>query len=257
VTRHDNRGSVIIHDDIPRHIPQLGDITLADFPAELGLFPLDEALLLPQGRLPLNVFEPRYVALVEDALASNRLIGMIQPRPLEGMGDTGPGDDTVTDPGMDDGYSDTPPLYGIGCVGRITAMTERVDGTYAITLTGIARFRLLRETALRRGYRVGRIDVSSFVSDLTDSGDDIPFDREGLLNALHDFCEAQGVSTHWEALRQMDDAALLVTLPMICPFGTAPRQMMLEAPTPAARAQILRNLLDGAGHEPDEGASPS
>ncbi|RFD20934.1 peptidase [Komagataeibacter melaceti] len=255
MTRYDRRGTVIIHDDIPRRIPQLGEMTLADFPAELGLFPLDEALLLPQGRLPLNVFEPRYIALVEDALAGNRLIGMIQPRPFDGMEDTGPDDDI--DAGMDDGHSDTPPLYGIGCVGRITAMTERMDGTYAITLTGIARFRLLRETELRRGYRVGRIDASSFVADLTDSGDDIPFDREGLLNALHDFCESQGVSTQWDALRQMDDAALLVTLPMICPFGTAPRQMMLEAPTPAARAQILRNLLDGAGHEPEEGASPS
>ncbi|BAK83884.1 LON peptidase substrate-binding domain-containing protein [Komagataeibacter medellinensis] len=254
MTQHDARGSVIIHDDIPRNIPQIGDMTLADFPAELGLFPLDEALLLPQGRLPLNVFEPRYIALVEDALATNRLIGMIQPRPLEGM-DTSTLSD-ADEPGMDDGYSTTPPLYGIGCIGRITAMTEREDGTYAITLTGIARFRLLRETGLRRGYRVARIDASSFVSDLTDSEDDIPFDREGLLNALHDFCEAQGVSTQWDALRQMDDAALLVTLPMICPFGTAPRQLMLEAPTPAARAQILRNLLDGTGHGPGEGASP-
>ncbi|NVN37240.1 LON peptidase substrate-binding domain-containing protein [Komagataeibacter swingsii] len=255
MTRHDPRGTIIIHDDIPRRIPQIGDMTLADFPAELGLFPLDEALLLPQGRLPLNVFEPRYVALVEDALAGNRLIGMIQPRPLDGM-DGSPLDD-AGDADMDDGYSTTPPLYNIGCIGRITAMTERADGTYAITLTGIARFRLLRETEMRRGYRVARVDASSFVSDLTDGGDDIPFDREGLLNALHDFCEAQGVSTQWDALRQMDDAALLVTLPMICPFGTEPRQMMLEAPTPAARAQILRNLLDGAGHEPDEGASPS
>ncbi|MFT8710873.1 LON peptidase substrate-binding domain-containing protein [Komagataeibacter rhaeticus] len=255
MTRHAGRGTVIIMDDIPRHIPQIGDMTLADFPAELGLFPLDEALLLPQGRLPLNVFEPRYIALVEDALATSRLIGMIQPRPLEGMDASIPPD--AEEAGMDDGYSTTPPLYGIGCIGRITTMTEREDGTYAITLTGIARFRLLRETGLRRGYRVARVDASSFVSDLTDSEDDIPFDREGLLNALHDFCEAQGVSTQWDALRQMDDAALLVTLPMICPFGTAPRQMMLEAPTPAARAQILRSLLDGTGQEPDEGASPS
>ncbi|MBV1830123.1 peptidase [Komagataeibacter sp. AV436] len=256
MTRHDEGGVVVIHDDIPRRIPLVSEMTLADFPAELGLFPLDEALLLPQGRLPLNVFEPRYIALVEDALASNRLIGMIQPRLLNGMDDT-PLDDEADDPGMDDGYSHTPPLYNIGCVGRITAMTERADGTYAITLTGIARFRLLRETGLRRGYRVARVDTSSFVSDLTDVEDEIPFDREGLLNALHDFCEAQGVSTQWDALHQMDDAALLVTLPMICPFGTGPRQKMLEAPTPADRARILRDLLEGTGHEPDEGASPA
>lgn len=133
-------------DDIPRRVPKLGDVTLADIPPEIGLFPLSGVVLLPRGRLPLNVFEPRYIALVEDALATQRLIGMIQPRWRE----------------EEDEANSAPPLYPIGCLGRIVSFTERADGTYAITLAGLTRFRLLRETEETRGYRQARIDVSTF-----------------------------------------------------------------------------------------------
>lgn len=145
-------------------------MTLADIPPEVGLFPLSGVLLLPRGKLPLNVFEPRYIALVEDALASHRLIGLIQPRWQED----------------EDEGNEAPPLYTTGCLGRLTSMTERADGTYAMTLTGLLRFRLLRETGLRRGYRVARIDVSSFAGDLNEIPSE-PFDRTQLLNSLKNY----------------------------------------------------------------------
>ncbi|MFW7268211.1 LON peptidase substrate-binding domain-containing protein [Gluconacetobacter sp. Hr-1-5] len=219
-------------------------MTLADMPAELGLFPLREVLLLPRGKLPLNVFEPRYVALLEDALAGNRLIGMIQPR-----------DDAVENEGSDaDGEDPFPPLYTIGAVGRITSLTERADGTYAVTLTGLARFRLLRETGLHRGYRRARIDVSSFACDLTDSAD-LFFDRSRMLAALRRYCSMRGFGTRWNVIDQMDDETLLITLPMICPFPAAEKQALLESASLNDRARTLQTLLELAGHEPGDEAS--
>ena len=265
-SRHDRVGHVVEHDDIPRRIPLIQDMTLADFPAEIGLFPLNEAMLLPHGKLPLNVFEPRYVALVEDALREGRMIGMIQTRDWPGMDmvenmmpGAGVPDDETDDGtgGVSGGADETPPLYSVGCIGRITSMTERADGTYGITLTGLARFRLLREAGVRRGYRVARIDVSGFAADVTDPDEDVAYDRERLLESLRRFCTQQGLSTQWDALYEMDDATLLVMLPMICPFATAEKQALLESVTLAERANTLRTLLDMAGHEPDEGASPS
>lgn len=230
----------MIDDDIPRAVPRLRDMTLADMPAELGLFPLREVLLLPRGKLPLNVFEPRYIALLEDALAGTRLIGMIQPR-----------DDTMED---EDGEDQFPPLYDIGAVGRITSLTERADGTYAVTLTGLARFRLLRETGLHRGYRRARIDASSFASDLTDSAD-LYFDRSRMLTALRRYCSMRGFGTRWNVIDQMDDETLLITLPMICPFPAAEKQALLESASLNDRARTLQTLLELAGHEPDDDAS--
>lgn len=219
--------------DIPRNIPRLSDLTLADIPAELGLFPLSGALLLPSGKLPLNVLEPRYIALVEDALASHRFIGMIQPRWQE--------EDEETPTPL-------PPLYKVGCVGRITSFTERRDGTYAVTLTGISRFRLLRETPLHRGYRRARVDASSFSGDLSElpSG---PFDREKLLSALHRYFKQKGLSARWSVIEQMGDDVLLVTLPMICPFPPAEKQALLDAATLTERVRVLQILLDHAGSE--------
>ncbi|GBQ25480.1 Lon-like ATP-dependent protease La [Gluconacetobacter sacchari DSM 12717] len=227
-------------DDVPRAVPRLRDMTLADIPAELGLFPLREVLLLPRGKLPLNVFEPRYIALLEDALAGQRLIGMIQPR-----------GDAMED---EDGRELASPLYDIGAIGRITSMTERADGTYALTLTGLARFRLLRETGLHRGYRRARIDVSSFAYDLTDSAD-LFFDRDRMLAALRHYCRSRGFGTRWNVIDQMDDETLLITLPMICPFPAAEKQALLESASLNDRARALQALLELAGHKPDDEAS--
>lgn len=225
--------------DIPRRIPRVCDLTLADMPIELGLFPLSGVLLLPGGKLPLNIFEPRYIALMEDALASHRLVGMIQPVWRE--------EDEETPEA-------SPPLYKIGCVGRITSFTERSDGTYAVTLTGIARFRLLRETEIDRGYRHARVDVSSFAADLSELPS-APFDRQKLLDALRRYFRQKGLNARWSVIEQMGDDILLVTLPMICPFPPAEKQALLDAATLTERVRVLQMLLDLAG--PEENGPPS
>lgn len=237
-------GTALSGDDIPRAVPRPHDMTLADLPPELGLFPLRDTVLLPRAKLPLNIFEPRYIALVEDAMAGSRLIGMIQPR-RDAM-DEDNGDEMQPAP--------LPALYDIGCAGRITSMTERSDGTYAVTLLGMVRFRLLRETGLHRGYRRARIDASSFASDLTD-GEDPFYDRPRMITALRRYCRRRGFGARWSVIEQMDDEALLITLPMICPFPAAEKQALLESGSLNDRARTLQTLLDLAGHEPEEGAS--
>ncbi|WP_323993529.1 LON peptidase substrate-binding domain-containing protein [Nguyenibacter sp. L1] len=233
-------------------------MTLADIPPELGLFPLREALLLPRGKLPLNVFEPRYVALVEDALAGARLIGMIQPRGDALDEDAEDGDTADGDAAAGDefGFAGPAALYDIGCIGRITSMTERADGTYAVTLTGLSRFRLLREARPRRGYRLGRIDASSFAGDLTE-GEGLFFDRPRMIAALRRYCRRRGFGARWTVIEQMDDEALLITLPMICPFATAEKQALLESGTLNDRARTLQALLDLGGHGADDEGRPS
>ncbi|ANA12610.1 MULTISPECIES: LON peptidase substrate-binding domain-containing protein [Acetobacter] len=225
-------------DDIPRRVPKLGDVTLADIPPEIGLFPLSGVVLLPRGRLPLNVFEPRYIALVEDALATQRLIGMIQPRWRE----------------EEDEANSAPPLYPIGCLGRIVSFTERADGTYAVTLAGLTRFRLLRETGETRGYRQARIDVSTFAGDLNEIPS-APFDREKLLGSMRRYFQKKGLQARWSLLEQMDDDILLVTLPMICPFPPAEKQALLDAEDLTDRVRVLQTLLDLSG--PEQEGPPS
>lgn len=221
-------------DDITRLVPRVNELTLADLPARIGLFPLSGALLLPSGKLPLNVFEPRYVALLEDALRHDRLIGMIQPL-----------DD------MDDG--ETPALHRIGCVGRITSFTERADGTYAVTLSGIIRFRLLMEEgALSRGYRTGRIDCSSFAADLTESGA-VHVDRNRLIGSLRRYLDANHLRTSWSAIDDMEDETLLVVLPMLVPFTADEKQWLLEAETMGDRADLLQSLLDDGSIDDEDG----
>lgn len=231
--------SYLPDDEILRHVPRVSDLTMADIPAEIGLFPLSGVLLLPRGKLPLNVFEPRYVALVEDALASQRLIGMIQP--LWGEED-------------EEEEGKIPPLYTIGCLGRITSFTERADGTFAVTLSGVARFRVLRETGLHRGYRQARIDVSSFVSDMSEIPSE-PFNREKLLDSLRRYFRQKGLSARWSIIEQMEDDTLLVTLPMICPFPPAEKQALLDAGSLTDRVRVLQMLLDLSG--PEEEGPPS
>lgn len=231
--------SYLPDDEILRHVPRVSDLTMADIPAEIGLFPLSGVLLLPRGKLPLNVFEPRYVALVEDALASQRLIGMIQP--LWGEED-------------EEEEGKIPPLYTIGCLGRITSFTERADGTFAVTLSGVARFRVLRETGLHRGYRQARIDVSSFVADLSEIPSE-PFNREKLLDSLRRYFRQKGLSARWSIIEQMEDDTLLVTLPMICPFPPAEKQALLDAGSLTDRVRVLQMLLDLSG--PEEEGPPS
>jgi len=213
-------------DEIQRRVPMLGDLTLADIPPRLGLFPLTGALLLPGGRLPLNVFEPRYVALLEDALAGRRMIGLIQPADLS----------------FDSDEPIEPVLHDIGTIGRISSFTERADGTFAITLYGVSRFRLLREQPTTRSWREGIVDASAFADDLVEA-ESSPLDRSSLMEALKHYFTARRLKTNWSTIEEMDDSALLVVLPMLVPFSPDEKQALLEAGTPNDRAEVLLDLL--------------
>jgi len=202
-----------------------------DLPAELPVFPLNGVLLLPRGRLPLNVFEPRYLAMTRDALAPPRLIGMIQP----------------TDPAGESDPDATPPLYAIGCAGRIIAFSESDDGRFVLTLAGVARFRIARELPGRGGYRVVAPNWQEFRDDL--APDEHTIDRAGLLAALRPYFDGRGLKADWDQVEKTADERLVAMLSMVCPFEPPEKQALLEAPTLADRAKILRGLLEMGARE--------
>ncbi len=204
-----------------------------DLPTEFPVFPLTGALLLPHGKLPLNIFEPRYKAMVEDALAAPRTLAMIQPDPNATVGPSGPG------------------LYRIGCLGRLSSFSETDDGRYLITLSGLQRFAIDAELGMRRGYRRVRADLSRFTADLDAQPTLRGVEREPLLAALRAFFTHRGIDANWDAIRKMPDEALVVTLSMVCPFEAAEKQALLEAPTDADRAATLLALLQMGAAGPD------
>jgi uncharacterized protein len=207
---------------------------LDELPAEFPVFPLTGALLLPRGKLPLNIFEPRYLAMVEDALGAGRMFAMIQPDPQKPVGPSGPG------------------LYRIGCLGRLTSFSETDDGRYLITLSGLTRFAVVEELDMRRGYRRVRADYGAFAADLDTAPELADLDRAGLLTALRGYFLRRGFDANWEAIGKMANDTLVVTLAMVCPFDPAEKQALLEAPTEAERAATLRTLLEIDTHQPTE-----
>ncbi len=215
--------------------PLSSEIALPD---EFPIFPLGGALLLPRGRLPLNIFEPRYLAMVEDALSAGRMFGMVQPNPRLAADAHGPG------------------LFRVGCLGRLSSFSETDDGRYLITLTGICRFEIAAELPPRRGYRRVRADLSRFAADLELQGGGSGFDRTELLAALRGYFTRRGFDANWDAIGQMDDEVLVVTLCMVCPFEPVEKQALLEADSAADRAQALLALLRidafGPGGEPGQ-----
>ncbi len=209
-------------------------------PAEIAVFPLSGALLLPGGKLPLNIFEPRYLALVLDSLAEGRMFGMVQ------------GDPTAPETGRGGG------LYQVGCLGRISSFAETEDGRLLITLTGLLRFRIAEELALRRGYRRVRADYTAYLDDL-DPPEPGELPREAILAALKPYFVAKGIDANWSAIEQMSCPTLVTTLSMVCPFAVAEKQALLEAATPVERAGDLIALLRMAalGGELPPGGRPS
>lgn len=205
-------------------------------PAEFPIFPLTGALLLPRGKLPLNIFEPRYLAMVEDALAEQRCIGMIQPDDARHGSETGPA------------------LYRVGCLGRLVSFSEIDDGRYLITLAGLSRFEVVEELEMRRGYRRVLAGFTRFTADLDEDGAPLA-NRPELLAALRAYFQARGFEANWAAIEAMDDAVLVTTLAMVCPFGAAEKQALLEAPPGAERAEALLALLRMGAHEPRPGGS--
>jgi len=203
-----------------------------DLPTEFPVFPLMGALLLPRGKLPLNIFEPRYLALTEDALAAGRMFGMIQPDPSRPAGESGPA------------------TFGVGCLGRLVSFSETEDGRYLITLLGLSRFRVVAESGLRRGYRRVRAEFSGFPDDLAPPPEVSGLDRAGLAADLKAYFAHHGIEGNWEAIGKMPDHDLVVTLCMACPFGPLEKQALLEAATPAERAATLQALLRMDLHAP-------
>lgn len=192
-----------------------------DFPQSLPLFPLPGALLLPRGQMPLNIFEPRYMAMVDHALASHRLIGMIQP-----------------DPSFDVSIG-LPALFKVGCAGRITQIAETGDGRYLLQLTGICRFRLGEECAVDTPFRQANVDFLPFVADLEGRRGEEAVDRPALIGALRAFSEANSVGIDWGSIDEAPNEALVNALSMMAPYGVREKQALLEAPDLKARADLL------------------
>lgn len=206
-------------------------------PEVLPIFPLPSCLLLPGGRLPLNIFEPRYLAMVNDALKSDRLIGMVQPR--DGMTALG-----------------RPEIYSLGCAGRITTFSETEDGRYLVTLDGLVRFRIKQELDLAAGdYRRVRADFSDFRHDLNEEEAEI--DRQALLTTLRTFFDRQGINGDWDAIEQTGNERLVTSLAMLCPFSAGEKQALLEAAGLPERAASMIAMLQLAAYEgADDTATP-
>jgi len=196
-------------------------------PKILPLFPLSGVVLLPHARLPLNVFEPRYLAMVQDVLGrSDRMIGIIQPSHTEEHGHM-------------------PQLYKVGCAGRITSFTETEDGRFLIGLTGACRFTIAEELASTAPYRVARPDWQSFLYDLEHSGQS-EIDRKRLIAVLQHYFKMQEIPADWNAIQNTPDDMLISSLVMICPLAANEKQALLEAQDLNARAEMLVALLEMA-----------
>lgn len=212
-------------------------LRLDDLPKTIPIFPLTGVLLLPHGRLPLNVFEPRYLALVEDALAArDRMVGMIQPRV--------PGSEGMTRAGA---VPPPAPLYATGCVGRIAHFSETGDGRYLITILGICRFDIAEELPTLRGYRRAVPDYTGWQSDLapTDPVRGV-IDRERLIGPLRAYFAAHNVTTDWDVIAETPDDRLVSTLAMNCPFAPQEKQALLECRTLAELAKAVTVLIEMA-----------
>jgi len=197
----------------------------SDLPQVVPVFPLDGAVLLPGGHLPLNIFEPRYLNMLDDAMAGDRIIGMVQTRP--------------------GGESVRPLLADVGCAGRITSFSETPDGRYMITLTGLCRFEVRDELPVRSPYRQVRADFSPFEEDLTIGEADLPDEvRQGFLDALRRYLRHRGMEIDWEAAESAPTVALVNSLAMALPFEPAEKQALLETRTILDRCAALIALLE-------------
>ncbi|MGB3448679.1 MAG: LON peptidase substrate-binding domain-containing protein [Xanthobacteraceae bacterium] len=194
----------------------------ADLPEGSPVFPLPGALLLPRGQMPLNIFEPRYLAMVDDAFRDgHRLIGMIQPDAAHSRN------------------PDHPTLFKVGCVGRITQLAESGDGRYILELTGVSRFRVVDELSVLTSYRQCKVDFFPFVDDFTARKGEDDVDRATLLEVLSDFLKVNHLKVDWEGIEKAPNEALVNALAMMSPYGPAEKQAMLEAPDLKTRAEIL------------------
>ncbi|WP_299840739.1 LON peptidase substrate-binding domain-containing protein [uncultured Jannaschia sp.] len=199
----------------------------ADLPTTIPVFPLPGALLLPRARLPLHIFEPRYLQMIDDTLKTgHRLIGMIQPRAQKS--------------------GDGRQLQTIGCAGRLTQLSETEDRRYMITLSGVSRFRVTREIMGFQPYLQADVSWDGFERDLGKAEIDTDFNRAAFLALLHRYFESQDLSTDWENLKDADEELLIDSLSMLCPFEPEEKQALLEAPSLATRRETVVTLMEFA-----------
>ena len=198
---------------------------VSKLPDRLPLFPLRDAILLPRGRLPLNVFEPRYLAMTDHALATGRLIGMVRPRH------------------EDDTHS---ALYEVGCAGRITSFMETDDGRYILNLTGVSRFCLEEDDLTSRGFREGRVAWSRFAMDQHPDPEESPALRERVLEVLMDYLEEVGLKADWDSIEGASAETIINSVAMACPFEADEKQAILEAPGLHHRGETLVALMQMA-----------
>jgi uncharacterized protein len=197
-----------------------------DIPGSVPVFPLAAALLLPGGRMPLNIFEPRYLQMIDEVIAGKRLIGMIQPR-LDGAQ-------------REDGE---PRLCEVGCLGRLTSFAETGDGRYLISLQGVCRFRVAEELAVKTPFRQCRI--LPFAGDLKDD-QAAEINRGALLKAFRAYLEANDLEADWDSVSRAENATLVNALSMMSPYGAAEKQALLEAPDLKTRAETLIAITEMA-----------
>lgn len=207
-----------------------------DLPDSIPVFPLSGALLLPSGQMPLNIFEPRYMQMVDAAIAGNRLIGMIQPA-------------------LDAAESaKRPPLCEVGCLGRITQFSETGDGRYLVTLSGISRFRVVEELEAGTPYRQCRVEFEGFADLAKPRKGEESVDRDALLRTFRAYLKANGMEADWESVERASNAGLVTALSMMSPWGPPEKQALLESPDHAARADTLIAIteiaLAGADGQP-------
>jgi len=209
----------------------------ADLPDVIPVFPLPGALLLPRARLPLHIFEPRYLAMLDDVLKTqDRMIGMVQPDP----------NPKLTAP------ADGPALHRIGCAGRLTQFSETEDGRYFVTLSGASRFRITQEVEGFTPYRRAAVSWDGFDADLGHADTDPGFDREAFFRLLNRYFVAKALDTDWDTLKDAEDEMLINSLSMLLSFAPEDKQALLEAPSLPTRRETLVTLIEYALRGGDE-----
>ena len=210
-----------------------------EFPASLPIFPLTGVLLLPRGQLPLNIFEPRYMAMIDYALGQSniggnkagRMIGMVQPQEA-----------------TEEQNQENPPVYKTGCVGRIISFSESGDGRYLITLLGMNRFKIMEELDLQNGFRHVRPDFTSFGNDLVTENINLP-NREQRLEIVKSYFTLKNIAADWSSIEDAPDEPLITSLAMMCPFAPSEKQALLECSGLQERSALLISLMEMAVHD--------
>lgn len=204
-----------------------------DLPGRIPLFPLGGALLLPRGQLPLNIFEPRYLAMTNAAISTERIIGMVQPSSEADLAKEGDADAK-------------PAIYDVGCAGRITSFSETSDGRILITLTGISRFRIEEEMTSLTPYRIAQVDFDTYSGDLTPELHQEKVNRDHLLDVFRRYLTAHELEADWDSVHRSSNETLVNTLSMISPYPPSEKQALLEAEDIAKRSEVLIALTEMA-----------